>query len=156
MAIPKIINSTRNKTKFNKDNALATLKNLNDTIDEINNQPTGPNYLNYLAYIKQAGLLAPNAVTINNEATLVKDTPIIDTIGGTWNYISTGTFHYVKVGAFANAEKVTVALNPVIIPDSLILATVIDADTIKIESLLSGSLGNNVLQAQLIDIKIYN
>lgn len=37
MAIPKIKNSTK-KTNFNKDNALATLKNLNDTIDETNSE----------------------------------------------------------------------------------------------------------------------
>lgn len=81
MPIPKILNSTKNRLKFafgkNADNSLATLKNLNDTIDAINALPAPvipvklPVRLETATYVELANKIQDNTYVLGDVVVVV-------------------------------------------------------------------------------------
>ena len=68
-----------------------------------------PNFTEYTAFIEQTGTNPPTEVNVQGSP----GAAMVDTLGGTWSYDSTGNYFYTAVGAFVDMSKVfAVAFDP--------------------------------------------
>jgi len=90
--------------------------------------------LRYKALLTQSGTDAPREVDTNNNNIL----PFVDTINGVLSYSTVGVFHYTKVGAFVNSDKVNIEVGyqGQMSPNAAVYASVLNDDTIVIHSAL--------------------
>jgi hypothetical protein len=65
--------------------------------------PPTPSYIEYNALLTQGGAEVPPSVVTNG----------VDGITGVWSYVSLGTYHYTKAGAFAVPDKVEITMQNV-------------------------------------------
>lgn len=71
-----------------------TSTNVQDAIDEVVLASQIGQYLEYKALLSQSGVLAPS------------ESILVNTLTGSWSYVSSGVYHFTSVGSFANPAKV--------------------------------------------------
>ncbi len=89
--------------------------------------------------------------------------PLIDDVGGDWNYHSQGIAHYVKAGAFADIDKVFIPSylngNSGGVPNDLNQVSralgVLDANTLELRVSENGELSDGFLHNFPIEFEIY-
>jgi hypothetical protein len=95
-------NGTPLSTPGTVDNSISIVKLVYDGVNyyaSYENIQDNPSSTEYTALLSQVGTSAPTESVLNDTLT-----------GGTWSYSSVGHYHYTKVGAFTNVNKVEVRI----------------------------------------------
>jgi hypothetical protein len=128
----------------NYDNSASGLSstNVQDAIDEIVSLLPSSGYIEYKALLTQSSTSAPT------------DSILVNTLTGTWSYISEGIYHFTSVGSFSNPAKVEVYIPGVTVLGYTMTNSIFyiksaarfDNDTVEVRTgFISNSAGNNYL-----------
>lgn len=109
-------------------------------------------YLVYTALLTQTGTDAPIVVSNGSGA----NTPLQNTLGGTpvWTYVSTGRYRITLASAFA-ANKTVVIIGPILAVNVEYTFEIESTSAIRINTSNSSVLANALLDATLIEIRVY-